>query len=226
MPKKGKIPKGEKVRLVEGYLNRKLGYTEAKDIAGIDDKTWRNWISRYKIEGPTGLQPGERNRVYTAELKVRAAKDYLDGVGSLRDICEKYRVNGDRQLRAWIKVYNRHGEFKTFTGGSRMTKARKTTQEERQAISEECMAEGCNYGETALKYNVSYQQIYTWVKKVQEQGSAGLDDRRGHRPTPHEPLTEEERLRQENEQLKKANYRLQMEIDYIKKLKEVEGRNR
>ena len=64
------------------------------------------------------------------------------------------------------------------------------------------------------------------LKKIQEHGQDGLEDRRGHRPPPHEPQTEEERLRQENEQLKKANYRLQMEIDFIKKLKEVERRNR
>jgi hypothetical protein len=61
---------------------------------------------------------------------------------------------------------------------------------------------------------------------MQEHGETGLDDRRGQRPPPQEPQTEEERLRQENEQLKKANYRLQMEIDFIKRLKEVERRNR
>lgn len=107
-----------------------------------------------------------------------------------------------------------------------MTKARKTTKEERLAIVEECIASGSNYGEIALKYNVSYQQVYTWVKKMQEDGEAGLNDRRGHRPPPHEPQTEEERLRQENEQLKKANYRLQTENDFLKKLKEVERRGR
>ena len=107
-----------------------------------------------------------------------------------------------------------------------MTKARKTTKEERLAIAEECIAKGYNYGETAIKYNVSYQQVYTWVKKMQEHGETGLDDKRGHRPPPHEPLTAEDLLLRENEQLKKANYRLQMEIDFIKKLKEVEGRGR
>ena len=107
-----------------------------------------------------------------------------------------------------------------------MTKGRNTTKEERLAIAEECIAKGYNYGEAAIKYNVSYQQVFTWVKKVQEHGETGLDDKRGHRPPPHEPQTEEERQRQEIEQLKKANYRLQMEIDFIKKLKEVEGRGR
>jgi transposase len=224
MPKEGKIPAEEKVRIVEGYLNGKIGYTEAQGIAGIADVTWRRWVSRYKTEGPEGLQPKDRNRIYSTKLKAQAVKDYLGGGGSLKDICEKYRILCGEQLRGWIKMYNRHEDFKTLTGGSHMTKARKTTKEERLSIAEECIAGGNNYGEIALKYNVSYQQVYGWVKKVQEQGEVGLDDRRGHRPPSHEPMTEEERLRLENEQLKKANYRLQMEIDYIKKLKEVERR--
>ena len=226
MPKNGKLPAEEKVQLLERYRNGKIGYSEARKIAGIADVTMRRWISRYKTEGPEGFQPKERNRIYPVELKAQAVKDYLNSAGSLKDICEKYHILSAEQLRNWIKVYNRHGEFKTLTGGSRMTKARTTTKEERLAITEECIAGGNNYGEIALKYNVSYQQVYTWVKKMQEHGQIGLDDRRGHRIPPHEPMTEEERLRQENEQLKKANCRLQMEIDYIKKLKEVERRNR
>jgi len=107
-----------------------------------------------------------------------------------------------------------------------MTKGRETTKEERLAIAEECIANENNYGEIALKYAVSYQQVYTWVKKVKEQGEAGLDDLRGRHLLNREPKTEAERQQQEIEQLKKANYRLQMEIDFLKKLKEVEGRNR
>jgi len=36
-----------------------------------------------------------------------------------------------------------------------MTKARKTTQEERIEIAKECVSSGRNYGEIALKYKVS-----------------------------------------------------------------------
>lgn len=226
MPSKGKIPVEEKIRIVEGYLSGKIGNTQAQEIAGINDTTLRRWISRYKTEGAEGFQPADRNRIYPAELKAQAVSDYLDGVGSQKDICEKYGIRSGKQLCNWIKVYNRHGEFKTLTGGSRMTKGRETTKEERLAIAEECVANGNNYGEIALKYAVSYQQVYTWVRKMKEQGEAGLDDRRGLRILDREPKTEEERQRQEIEQLKKANYRLQMEIDFIKKLKEVEGRGR
>lgn len=226
MPHKGKIPAEEKVRIIERYLNGNIGFNEALRTAGIWCSTFQRWLSRYKTEGPAGFQPIERNRVYPAELKISAVRDYLDGGKSLTDICEKYGIRAEIQITTWIKVYNRHGEFRTFTGRSRKTMTQKTTKEERRAIAEECIANGSNYGETAAKYNVSYQQVYIWVKKIQEQGLAGLDDHRGHRPPSHEPRTEEEKLEAEIVQLKKANYRLQMENDFLKKLKEVEGRGR
>jgi len=161
MPHKGKLSAEEKIRIVEGYLNGKIGYTEAQEIAGINSTTLRGWISRYKTEGPERFGPADRNRIYPAELKAQAVRDYLDRYGSLKDICEKHKIRSETQLRNWIKVYNRHGEFKTFTGGSRMTKGRQTTKEERLAIVEDCIANGFNYGEIALKYEVSYQQVYT-----------------------------------------------------------------
>ena len=226
MPQKGKIPAKEKVRIIEEYLTGRIGNSEAREIGGVAGTTLRRWINLYQTEGPKGFQPSARNRVYPAVVKERAVKDYLGGKGSLAEICRKYGIKEDTQLRRWIKVYNRHEEFKTFTGGSRMTTARKTMKEERLAIADECIARGCNYGETEVKYNVSYQQVYIWVKKMQEQGETGLDDRRGQRPLPHEPQTAEEKLKAEVEQLKKANYRLKMENDFLKKLKEVEGRNR
>ena len=45
-----------------------------------------------------------------------------------------------------------------------MTKGRKTTQEERIEIVAFCIEHGKDYGLTIEQYQVSYQQIYSWVK--------------------------------------------------------------
>lgn len=76
------------------------------------------------------------------------------------------------QLRNWIKKYNDHEELKaSVTGGKPvMTKGRKTTYEERIAIVRYCIENQNNYTETAKKFQVSYQQIYTWMKTYQESG--------------------------------------------------------
>ena len=102
-----------------------------------------------------------------------------------------------------------------------MTKGRKTTCEERISIVADCIESGLNYNATAEKFHVSYQQVYTWVRKQKEKGIDGLKDGRG-RKKPEEEMSELERLRRENRIQKEQLLRQQMEIDFLKKLKELE----
>ena len=167
-----------------------------------------------------------KNKSYPAELKYQAVGDYLSGKGSLSEICKKYRIQSDRQLRNWIKLYNGHKELKCYIGGSRMTKGRDTTYEERIEFVKECIKNGYNYTEIAQKYQVGYQQIYTWVQKYKKNGEEALKDRRGRRKKDHKPQTEEERLKLEVATLKRQLYLAQMENDVLKKLQELERGNR
>jgi transposase InsO family protein len=68
-----------------------------------------------------------------------------------------------------------------------------------------------------LKYDVSYQQVYTWVKKYSELGEAGLEDRRGRRAAQQEPRTKEEEMQAEIARLKHELYMSNMERDLLKK---------
>ena len=106
-----------------------------------------------------------------------------------------------------------------------MRKARSTTQEERLQIVKECLESGKNYGEMALKYNVSYQQVRTWTLKFEELGEAGLEDRRGKRKKDQEPRTELEAAQIEIERLKHQLYLANMENDLLKKLDEIVRRD-
>ena len=165
------------------------------------------------------------NNVYSEDLKERAVKDYLEGKGSLRDITARYGIRDKISLRKWIKMYNSGEGFRRkMSGGSRMKETRSTTVEERIQIAKDCIANGGNYGETALKYNVSYQQVYQWVKKYKEKGEAGLEDRRGKRLKDQTPRTREEELEIEVAKLKHELYMTQMERDLLKKLDEIERR--
>ena len=106
-----------------------------------------------------------------------------------------------------------------------MRKARSTTQEERIQIVRECLESGKNYGEVALKYNVSYQQVRTWTLKFEELGEAGLEDRRGKRKKDQEPRTELEAAQIEIERLKHELYLANMENHLLKKLDEIVRRD-
>ena len=106
-----------------------------------------------------------------------------------------------------------------------MKQGRNTTQEERVRIAKECIASGKNYGELALKYQVSYQQARTWTLRYEEFGEDGLEDRRGKRKKDQKPRTELEQAHIEIEQLKHKLYLAEMERDLLKKLEEIERRD-
>lgn len=99
---------------------------------------------------------------------------------------------------------------------------RKTTQEERKEITEYCIAHGKDYKGTAALYKVSYNQVYTWVKKYLSEGEKGLEDKRGHHKTDDE-VDELERLRRENLRLKRQLEERDMLVELLKKVKEFEG---
>ena len=166
-----------------------------------------------------------KNKKYSKELKTQAVQDYLTGKGSLQTICKKYNILSDRQLRAWIMWYNGHKVFRepsSAKGEIYMTKGRKTTQEERAEIVAFCIEHGKDYGLTVETYNISYQQIYAWVRKYEEKGVEGLTDRRG-KAKPENELTEADRLRQENKILQAKIKDQEMEIALLKKLRELRG---
>ena len=143
----------------------------------------------------------------------------------VRDIRKKYKIRSRTQLREWVMWYNGHTErhkLSSAKGEIYMTKGRKTTQEERVKIVAYCIEHGKDYRLTAETYEVSYQQIYSWVKKYEEKGVEGLTDRRG-KAKPESELSEAEILRQENRILQAKIKDQEMEIALLKKLRELRG---
>ena len=169
-----------------------------------------------------------RNKKYSAELKMQAVQSYLNGEGGLDTICRKYGILSNHQLRNWILWYNGHREFKersSAKGEIYMTKGRKTTQEERAEIVAFCIEHNKDYGLTVETYNVSYQQIYAWVRKYEEGGVDKLKDNRG-RTKPAEEMSEIEKLKAEMKILEAKNRQLEIENEFIKKLQELIGGGR
>lgn len=100
-------------------------------------------------------------------------------------------------------------------------KSRKTTQEEKMEIVKYCLNQGLSYKETAEKYQVSYNNVYSWVQKYKTHGPNGLVDGRGRRK-PEKIQTEEEKLRTKIAALEARNEYLETENAALKKLEEVE----
>ena len=224
MSKRRRIRTEEKVQIAKACATGKLSTTAAADQLGIHKSVVNDWVRLYQTEGATSLCPQSEQRRYSPTLKEAAVKDYLSGKGSIREVCKKYKIRSTKQLRDWITVYNGHQDFKKQTGGSRMTNRRETTQAERIAIAQACIANGKNYGEVAIQYNISYQQVRSWTLKYIEGGESALEDRRGQRKKDQQPRTELEQAQIEIEQLKHKLKMLEMENRLLKKLEEIERR--
>jgi len=99
---------------------------------------------------------------------------------------------------------------------------RKTTIEERKEIVKYCIEHDRDYKGTASLYDVSYTQVYSWVRKYDADGEDALIDKRGHHKNDDE-VDELERLRRENKRLKRQLEEKDMLVTLLKKVKELEG---
>ncbi len=223
----------EKYKIIEEYLQGRISQRELAERYGMGETAIRDWLRLYRTFGREGLFRQKHTTKYNQELKHTAVKAYLAGQGSLRELCCRYGIRSDRQLRNWIRKYNGHQESSTVLphpqqrqkGNVLMSKGRKTTFEERVALVSFCIEHGKDYIRTVKEYGVSYEQIYSWVRKYEHGGVDELVDRRGKRkPQPAwEELTETERLQAENRLLKAENEELKLANRLLKKVRDLEG---
>lgn len=214
----------QKIKTVLEYINGRISQKQGAKKCNVSLASFQVWIRKYKSEGVEGLKETKRYKKYSAELKQSAVKEYTSGKASQEEICKKYKISSKSQLQLWIKWYNSHKEFKERRGAGTeiyMTKGRKTTLEERIEIVEYCIEHGKDYPATIKKYGISYQQIYSWVRKYEKTGIDGLRDGRG-RTKPVEEMTDVERLQAENRLLRAQLRDKEVEMLLLKKLQELE----
>lgn len=218
----------EKTEAVEKY---KRGEGSQDSIAreyGVTKASFQQWVANYEAIGPSALAGVHTNNKYSVELKIAAVEAYLRGDGSQVEVCKNFQIRSKAQLQDWITLYNGHKDFRSTGGQGRaiyMTKGRTTTLDERIEIVSYCIAKGKDYGAAIERYEVSYQQIYSWVRKYELKGVDGLIDKRGKQKMLDE-MTEVERLRAENKMLKAETKQKEMEIAVLKKVREIERRRR
>ena len=194
---------------------------------GVDAKCVRSWCRLYKQFGEDYFTANHANLNYSAEFKQQVVDSYLEGGKTYQSVAAEFGIFAPTTVRQWVMMYNNHEELKNSRpeGLVNMVKksTRKTTFEERIAIVEYCIENNYNYALTAKKFEVSYGQVYSWIQKYKSGGTDGLLDRRGKSKS-GETLSENERLQIEIRMLKAENRKQQMEIDFLKKLEEIERR--
>lgn len=231
MSKKRKFSKEFKESLLREHDETGISYWKLGKKYGIEAGIIRRWRNNRNAFGTDSL---DRHNcalcIYTAELKKQAVEDYLCGETSYQAVALKYGILAPSTVMTWVKQYNSHIEL-TLSRPDRKERSmaeniskRSTSFEERVEIVNHCIDNGHSYSKTAIFYNVSYGQVYSWVKKYEQSGVDGLIDRRGRSGSEPEPVSEIDRLRAENKMLRAKEKRQQMEIDLLKKVEEIERR--
>ncbi len=203
------------------------GNAPSPDIAkrfGINDRTVRRWAQRYQEQGIAAFERASGNATYTTEFKMNCVELYISGIMSLDEIVARYNISNWSVLNSWIQCYNANRERKDYVPKREVYMAetqRRTTLEEQKEIVDYCINHNRDYKNTAAKYDVSYNQVYSWVKRYDANGEERLTDKRGHHKTDNE-VDELERLRRENLRLKRQLDEKDRVVELLKKVKEYE----
>ncbi len=213
-----------KILVAKEYLSGTGSYVTVGRAYGISRQTVMVWVQRYRVHGEAGFRCETGNKHYSKDFKLKCVNAVLYGEGSVDDIVAKYNISDRSVLRNWIKCYNANMELKDYKPKREVYMAearRKTTLEERKEIVDYCISHNNDYKGTASKYDVSYNQVYSWVRKYREKGEEGLEDKRGHHKSDDE-VDELERLRRENQRLKRQLEERDMLCELLKKVRELE----
>lgn len=206
------------------YLDGLGSYGSLSSKYKIGTQTLQQWVHKYRLYGISAFEYRQGNASYSSEFKSMCVDAVLSGKGSVDEITAKYNISSRAVLQRWISKYNANIELRDYEPKREVYMAesrRKTTREERREIAEYCISHNKDYKGAASLYDVSYSQVYSWVKKYNAGGEEGLTDKRGRHKSDDE-VDELERLRRENLRLKRQLEEKDMVVELLKKVNEFE----
>ena len=93
MGRKPKCTVEEKISAVEDYLNGIRSVSQIMvDLSIKSTRTIRDWILAYQNGGIEAIFPVTANHSYSKEFKTEMVQRYIDGEGSVTDLCARYGI--------------------------------------------------------------------------------------------------------------------------------------
>ena len=179
MGRKSKISNELRIELIKKILKGKETIKNLAKEYGIAKSSLMTWKKKYLELGEKSVIVDEKNRHYTRKIRNNAVKSYLNNEGSLFEICKKYGITSVSVLNYWIRDYKKsideNGNYKLLR-----KHVRKTVESKIEAVTF-CQKHNYDYNLTTQKFDISYQQIYSWVRKYETGGAEALVDNRGKR---------------------------------------------
>ena len=159
-------------------------------------------------------------RIYSDELKLEMIQRYLSGKGGTKSLAQKYHVDRT-SLQKWIAQYRANG-----VDGITHSKSTSYSGDFKISVVEYMHNTGSSQQQTATHFGIpSKESVVKWERIYYEEGKEALfEERRGRASKmgvkrPRKPkkninvdedlLAEVQRLRMENEYLKKLNALIQ-----------------
>jgi transposase-like protein len=225
MSRKPKYSADLKADLVMKYLASSESMKGFAKQHHIPSKTFEQWVDIWRVHGISGLITKPSNRTYSKELKQTVVTERLAGK-SLQMLMDEYKLQSRSLISSWVRQYNKAKiTAEEPTRKRDRSLARTTTQTERVKIAQQVIDGVYGYQEAADAYDVTYQMVYGWVRKLRAGGPEALVDRRGKAKEVAEQSAED-KLMQENRELRQRVRELEVAEALLKKFREIQRREK
>ena len=171
---------------------------------------------------------------YSTEFKYKLVKRYLEGNESYESLAKSFNIPDKYQIRVWVNAYQTLG----YDGLKRSRKKQTySTEFKRNAVKLYLTGER-SYQDLANDLGITNPaMICTWVLKYRKYGIEGLEPKKRGRPsnmTNNEDKKtskpkDKEYTKEEQDRIKELEdqvYWLQMEVDFLKKKRELRQRGK
>ena len=151
---------------------------------------------------------------YSNEFKLEAVKYYLEGRHSRHETARKFGMPSSTPLKEWIRKYKEHGP-------EGLIKQQKSSYsgEFKQSVIEYMHVNHLSATETAIHFRLQTYVVLKWERIYYEEGPQGLCiERRGRSKNMSSKPKKKKLDKDVEEDLIAENQRLRMENEYLKKL--------
>lgn len=151
---------------------------------------------------------------YSVELKIEVIEEWKERKLTIAEIISKYNVSS-QTVRRWVEEYDSKG----FEGLVAKPKNKVYTGEFKQTVVEDMRKNNLSQSEVSRKYSIGRGQVQQWERIYLEQGQEGLYVEKRGRSAKSMNTKEQTTLKKSvEEDLIAENQRLRMENEYLKKL--------
>ena len=164
--KRREYPPELKMQAVQAYRNKEGRLEDICRKFGIHGiPLLRQWLVQYETEGEAAFDINRTDGSYSLELKTQAVQSYLDGEGSLLEVCRKFGIRSTSILQQWLEKYKARGTPAV---------PRYSPELKQQAVQAYCSGEG-SVPAICKRFGIQNRTtLGRWVKKYKNSADAQI----------------------------------------------------